>query len=72
MSITMAIKSHTRKGRAARTMSPNVVPGGATPFITNKSMPKGGVDSAISKLRSISTANQICLNELRAVKWRRG
>ena len=36
-----------------------VVPLGATPFITKRSMPKGGVVIAISMLRSISNPNHI-------------
>ena len=39
----IAIASQTRKGIAALQMSPKVVLGGATPFITYSISPKGGV-----------------------------
>ena len=54
----IAIKSQPRKGNAERYMSSIAVPGGATPFITNRLRPNGGVVVAISELRRKSTANQ--------------
>ena len=54
----MTIRSQTRKGIAAKQISPKVVPDGADPFITNNSIPKGGVDMAISRLRSMRRAKR--------------
>lgn len=62
MRIIMTIRSQTRNGAAAKHISPSLVPGGADPFITKRRMPKGGVDMAISRLRSMRIANQIGLN----------
>lgn len=68
---TMAIKSQIRKGAAARQISAIVVSVGTMPFITNKSIPNGGVVSPISKVRrniipnhtgSIPTAITIGIN----------
>ena len=59
MRMIMTMRSQTRKGAAAKQISPNVVPFGADPFITNNSIPKGGVDMAISRLRSMRRANQM-------------
>ncbi|MFH1647873.1 MAG: hypothetical protein ABID71_09385, partial [Chloroflexota bacterium] len=58
----MATASHIRKGAVARTMSPMVTSGGTSPFITYKSMPKGGVIKPTSILMSIKTENQIGSN----------
>ena len=55
----MTMRSQTRKGAAAKQISPSVVPSGADPFITNNNIPKGGVDMAISRLRSMRRANQM-------------
>ena len=59
MSKTRTIKSHIKNGIAAKIISLIRVPGGADPFMTKSSMPKGGVDIAISRLTSIKIANQI-------------
>ena len=56
------MRSQPRKGKAALQISPRLVSGGADPFMTNNSIPKGGVDKAISKLRSMRIANQIGSN----------
>lgn len=53
----IATASHARKGKAPRYRSPVVVSGGATLFITNRTMPKGGVVAAISTLISIKRPN---------------
>ncbi len=59
MSIIKTMRSQIRKGIAAKQISPNVVPEGADPFITNNSIPKGGVDMAISRFRSMRMANHM-------------
>ena len=59
---TITMRSQPRKGKAALQISPRLVSGGADPFMTNNSIPKGGVDKAISKLRSIRIANQMGSN----------
>ena len=46
------------KGEAAWNMSVMLVPGGATPFITKRFKPKGGVIPAVSILIRKITANQ--------------
>ena len=56
-SITSA--SFRMNGIDARIMSIMVVPDGATPFITNRQKPKGGVFSPISILISVSSPNHI-------------
>ena len=53
----IATASHKRKGNAARYISPIVVSGGATLFITKRLSPKGGVVVPISMLRRNNTAN---------------
>ena len=55
----MTIRSQTRKGAAARHISPSLVPAGADPFMTKRRIPKGGVDMAISRLSNIRIANQM-------------
>lgn len=52
------MRSHPRKGKAALQISP-ILASGVDPFITNNNIPKGGVDNAISRLSSMSIANQI-------------
>ena len=49
-------------GIAALQMSAMVVPGGATPCITNRRRPKGGVVKPISRAISTITPNQIRSN----------
>ena len=51
--------AHAINGTAAMQISPNLVPGGATPCITNNSSPNGGVVKLISIASSMMTANQI-------------
>jgi len=48
MTNPMAMPSQTKKGSPALYISPIVVSGGATPFITKSTKPKGGVVVAIS------------------------
>ena len=45
--IIMTMRSQMRKGRAAVIISIILVPSGATPFMTKRRMPNGGVDMAI-------------------------
>ena len=59
ISVIMMIRSQPRNGRAARQISPMVVPEGADPFITKSNIPKGGVDMAISRFRSMRMANHM-------------
>ena len=52
-----AITSQARNGMAAQKISPIVVSEGATPFITNRLSPKGGVVVAISMFSKYITEN---------------
>lgn len=58
MTNPIAMPSQTKKGSPALYISPIVVSGEATPFITKSTKPKGGVVVAISMLISMMVPNQ--------------